>query len=85
MREHFRRRRACDAAGLGAAGQHLLVDVAVLGEHFAGALAEAVDDVEHAGRQSGLGEDLRELQRRQRRVFGGFDHGDAARREHGGE
>ena len=59
--EHFCRRTAGDAAGLGAAGQHQLVDIGTFGQHLAGALAETEHDVEDAGRQAGLGEDLRQL------------------------
>ena len=54
VREHFCGGAAGDAAGLGAAGQHQLVDVAVFSQHLAGALAKAEDDVEHAGRQAPL-------------------------------
>ena len=49
VREDFRGSAAGDAAGFGAAGQHQLVDIGMLGEHLAGAVAKAEHDVENAG------------------------------------
>ncbi len=54
----------------------------MLGEHLAGALAKAEHDVEHAGRQPRLGEDLRQFQGRQRGIFRRFYDGDASARQH---
>ena len=57
--ELLRRRRARDAAGLRAAGQHQLVDARVLGQHLARSWAEPEHDIEYARWQAGLGEDMR--------------------------
>ena len=85
VREHFRGSSASGAAGLGAAGQHQLVDVGMLGEHPAGAMAQAQHDVEHAARQPRFGKDLRQLERRQRRIFRRFRHAHTTRGGHRGQ
>ena len=82
VREHFGRRAASNPAGFGAAGQHQLVDVTMFGKHPAGCLAKAEHDIEHAGRQPRLSENLRQLQRRQRRIFRRLDDSNASAGQH---
>ncbi len=68
-------------ADLGRAGEGDLVDVA-LDERGAGA-AVAGDDVDDAGRQLGLAEDVAEEERRERRRLGRLEHDGVPGRERG--
>ena len=77
--------RAGDAAldqlaDLGRARERDLVDAVVLDERLPDRGA-AGDDVDDAGRQVALGDDLGERERRQRRRLGGLEHDGVARRE----
>ncbi len=81
--------RARDAAldllaDLGRAGERDLVDVAVLDERLTDRGA-AGDDVDDAGREVALRDDLGERQCRQRRRLGGLQHDRVARRERRGD
>ena len=61
------------AAGRGLAGEGDLGDALALGERLAGFEAEAVDDVEHAGRQD-VGDQFGEHEDAERRLLGGLEH-----------
>ena len=67
-------------ADLGRAGERDLVDARVLDERGAGA-AVAGDDVDDAGRQLGLADDVAEEQRGQRRRLGRLQHDGVPGRE----
>ena len=68
-------------ADLGRAGERDLVHVRVRGQRGAGGLAEAGDDVDHAVGDAGLGDQLGQPQRGQRRLLGGLEHHGAAGRQ----
>ena len=67
-----------DLADLGRAGEGDLVDVGMADQPVAGGLAKAGDDVEHAGREAGLGDQVGEAQRGQRGLLGGLQDDRAA-------
>ncbi len=71
-----------DLADLGRAGEGELADAAVLTEDLADCRRiGGGDDVEHAGRQTGIERELGDRQRTERRLLGGLDHDGASRRE----
>ena len=70
-----------ELADLGRSGEGDLVDIRMLGQRRARCLAEAGDDVDHAGGDAGLEDQLAEAQRRERRLLGGLEHDGAARRQ----
>ena len=72
-------------AGGGLAGERDAGHVRVRDERGARDLADAVDQVEHAVGQAGLGHDLGQQAGRQRRPLGGLEHHRAARRQGGRE
>ena len=73
--------RALDAlAHLGRAGERDLVDAVVLDDRLPDRRA-AGEDVDHARRQVGLGDDLGQHQRRQRRRLGRLEHDGVAGRQ----
>ena len=78
-------RRDDELADLGGAGERDLVDVAVGGQRRAGGLAEPRYDVDDTGGHAGLGDELGQPQRRQRRLLGGLENDGAAGGERGTE
>ena len=64
-------------ADLGGAGERDHVDVRV-GDQVLGRLARGGDDVDHAGREPGLGDQVGHREQRQRVRVRGLDHGRAA-------
>ena len=76
------RRARDDLARLDVARQRYEPDVRMLDDRLAGGHAVTGDDVEHTGRED-LRRELREAQRRQRRLLGWLQHLDVARRESG--
>ena len=68
-----------DLGGIDVAGEGDLVDVGMGDQGRAGGLAEAVDQVDHARRETGLDGELADAERGQRGLLGGLhDHGVAA-------
>ena len=72
------RHRHDRAAGRDRAGEGDAADQRVADQRRARLLAEAGDDVEHAGRQAGLERQLGQAQGGERRLLGGLEHGRAA-------
>ena len=71
------------AADLGRAGEGDLADVGMGRELLAGRAARTADDVDHAGGHAGLGADLAEHERRDRRHRRRLQHDAVAGRERG--
>ena len=69
-----------DLADLGRAGEGDLVDVRMADHAVAGGLAQAGDEVEHAGRDARFGDEVGEAQRGQRRLLGGLEDRRCSRR-----
>ena len=63
-----------DLGGIDVAGERDLVDVGVGNHGGAGGLAQAVDDVDHAGGEAGFLGELRHAKGRQRRLLGRLHH-----------
>ena len=80
----LRRRARHVAADLGRAGEREFGDTGIVEDVLSGLGTAAGDHVEHAGGNDVLGQ-TRELEHRQARGRGGFEHGAVARGEHGSE
>jgi hypothetical protein len=73
------------ATGGGRAGERQLGDAVVLGEPLAGGGAVTGDDVDHAGREADLADQLGDGERAERRELGGLEHDGVAGGERGAE
>jgi hypothetical protein len=73
------------AAGGRAAGEGHHAHVGVAHQGIAGDGAAPVDQVHHARRHAGLGEDFHEARHRQRRGLGGLEHAAVAKRQGRGD
>src|SRR6185312_6419750 len=72
-------------ADFGRAGERDLVDTRMCNQRGAGRLAEARQDVDDAGWEAGLEDQLAQSQGAERRLFCGLEHAGAAGCEHGRE
>ncbi len=77
-------RAADDAPDVGRSGEGDLVEIGMLGDQRAGRVA-AGDDVDHAGRQSGFGDDLAKQQGGQAGLRRGLDDDGVAHRQRRGD